>query len=591
MTSKSIRKASMLSKLYRTNMQTKIIPILISVIVSIFGVGLFAQDEATRTELESILSRFTNYRFGTVSIYRLKNVGDVRRAIKIRQESSSGIKLDESILKAVDERILTEVENGVTAGDELNEIINSIERKGLIAPERSTLEPIYQYYRQKIEGIAEQRVENAFLVTTRAPKGETPNTIIALIVSYNPSPDLEKNLKRVGFNDIYTYDELKNFKLDTSFTADNLYDLMMTALIQRNCENKTVEAQGLGNPQWFAPKVFGQTKSPFPNEADLSTFDVQTILRVSEGEPFNFGLKQNELLLSPDWILWRRYPTPGYYDNNGNFVIDSASSSNYDLPSFGIELKYGIEGINYPSFFSERLTASAIWQNVKLGVILPTDGWASVGKDVFNITRKLTFADFGIAGSFDFPIKVIPKSGVFHFDFGYIVGNAKESKYKNRKLDPLTYNPAQTIANGDFDYLVRANLQAYYTFGMRIDDNYYFRFGLGGTFYQIEKWYNDLDTSNFEQKLDFKKYDEESVGDVSIRIDFMSTNITTPFGMTAQYFNGGLGGGIWLQVPIISNTLALRLDISGSFALFKNNPEPWENKGYVVPMARFIINF
>lgn len=559
----------------------------------LFPIVTKAQDEATRTELEQILSRFSNYRFGSISIYKVKNVGDIRRAIRLREERASGVKIDERILKAVDSKILEEVENGVRGGLDIREIIQSIERKGIIAPERSVLDQIYQFYRRQIEGGTEQRVENAYLVTTRTPASEIPKIIIALIVTYNPSPSLEKNLKNVGANDIYTYDEMKNFELpDTAnFSARNLYDLMMNTLIQGNCENKTIEAQGIGNTQWFAHKVFGRTNSPFQNEADLTSYDIQKMIRISEGEPFDFGLKQNEVLISPDWILWRRFPLPGYYEYE-NFVIDSLGSSNIDLPLFGIELKYGIDGINYFSFYSERLTASAIWQNVKLGVILPTDGWASMGKDVFNIQRKFTYAGPGISGSFDFPIKVIPKSGVFHFDFGYVFGDAKESKYKNRNIDTLVYNPwTDAILSNNFDYLVRANVQAYYTFGLKIDDDYYFRLGLGGTFYQIEKWYYNIDTTDFRRRLFFEKYDEVSNADVSIRFDFMSTNIITPFGANIQYFNGGIGASVWLQVPIIANRLALRLDAKGFFNSFKDKPEEWENKSYFVPMARIIINF
>ncbi len=562
-------------------------------VVLIFNTTLLvAQDLATRTELEQILSRFTNYRFGTISIYRIKNIGDVRKALQLKEEKSAGITIDEALLRSVDENILNEIEQGVIGGDDITAVNQSIERKGLIPPPREVFEQIYRYYTQKHEGGGTQKIENAFLITTRAAHNEIPSTIIAMIVSYSQSPELEKSLKNASDRDIYTYDELKAFELDTSFSRDNLYDLMMNTLIQRNVENKTVEAQGLGNPNWFAPKVFGLTKSVFFNESDISSFDVQMMLRISEGSPFLFGIKQNQVILSPDWICWKRYPLPIYYDDNNNPVVDTLGSSNNDLPLFGIELKYGIDGINFPSFFSERLTVSAIWQNVKLGVILPSDGWAKFGKDVLDITRKLTYAGPGIAGSFDFPIKVIPKSGVFHFDFGYVIGDAKESKYKNRKIDPLNYNPNLTIEQKDFDYLIRANLQGYYTFGLRIDDDYYFRIGLGGTFYQVEKWYNDLDTTTTgDIKLKFKKFESEAQGDVSLKIDFMSTNISTPFGVSLQYFNAGLGGNIWMQVPIVEKLLYLRLDASGSFALFKDKPEPWENKAYIVPMARIIINF
>ncbi|MCX7908630.1 MAG: hypothetical protein N2560_03845 [Ignavibacteria bacterium] len=566
----------------------RILAILLCVFLSS---PVFSQDEASRTEMEQILSRFSNYRFGNISIYRLKNIGDIRRAIQLKQQRVAGVQINEEILKAVSQDILSIIEDGVRADESLREITNAIENRGLTPPEPAILEQVYQFYRVKYQGAAEQRPENAYLITTRTKPGELPKVIIALLISYSQTQDLEKSLRSIGPGDIYTYDEMRNFKLDTTFSADNMYDLMVTTLVQRNVENVTIQAQGIGNPQWFARKVFGNTGSPFINESDLTSFDVQKILRVSEGEPFDFGLKQNELILSPDWILWRRFPPPGYYDDAGKFVIDSALHSNSDLPNFGLELKYGIDCINYLSFFSERLTLSALWQNVKLGLILPTDGWASMGKNLFDINRKLTFASFGLAGSFDFPIKVIPKSGVFHFDFGYVVGDAKESKYKSRNLDSMTYNPNDAIARSDFDYLIRGNAQAYYTFGVQIDNDYLFRFGLGATFYQVEKWFYDLDTADLRRKLVFRKYDEVSVGDVSIRIDFMATNIATPFGANLQYINGGIGGGLWLQVPIIRQTLALRIDGRGYFVPFKDKPEEWENKGYFVPMVRFIVNF
>jgi hypothetical protein len=567
--------------------------ILVAVLLgALFLQPIYSQDEATRTEMEQILGRFSNYRFGNISIFRLKNIGDIRKALKLRQEKAAGVQINEEILKTVEQAILKIIEDGVLADESMREILQAIDARGFTPPEQSIMEQLYQYYKLKHQGAAEARPENAYLITTRAKPGEIPEFIIALIISYNASGDMEKQLKSIGPGDIYTYDEMKNFQLDTTFSANNLYDLMVNALVQRNVENKTIEAQGIGNAQWFARKIFGNTETPFLNEADLSSYDVQKILRVSEGEPFNFGIKQNELILSPDWILWRRFPQPGYYDEaSGKFIVDTTLNSNSDLPLVGLELKYGIDCINYTSFFSERVTLSALWQNVKLGLILPTDGWASIGKNVFDINRKLTYAGFGLAGSFDFPIKVIPKSGVFHFDFGYVLGDAKESKYKSRNIDTLTYTPWRTIANRDFDYLIRGNIQAYYTFGVQIDNNYLFRFGLGGTFYQVEQWYYDLDTANLRRRLVFKKYDEKSVGDVSIRVDFMSTDIATPFGANVQYFNGGIGGGVWLQVPIIRNTLYLRLDGRGYFVPFKDKPDEWENKGYFIPMARFILTF
>ncbi|MFC2132054.1 hypothetical protein ACFLSQ_11530 [Bacteroidota bacterium] len=83
------------------------------------------------------------------------------------------------------------------------------------------------------------------------------------------------------------------------------------------------------------------------------------------------GLKQHELIVSPDLISWKMYDKPGWFDwDAGAFIVDSFASSNSNLPTLGIELKYGIDEINYQSFWSERLTAYALWKSMKLGMIL-----------------------------------------------------------------------------------------------------------------------------------------------------------------------------------------------------------------------------
>jgi len=80
--------------------------------------------------------------------------------------------------------------------------------------------------------------------------------------------------------------------------------------------------------------------------------------------------------------------------------------------------------LSYPSMWSERMTLSALWQSVKLGIILPTSGWSDLSESVYNINRTLTFGGVGVAAEFDFPFKVIPQSGVFHASLGYIFGDA-----------------------------------------------------------------------------------------------------------------------------------------------------------------------
>jgi hypothetical protein len=552
-------------------------------------ISLLAQAfEPSNGDLEAVLSRFSNYRFGTISIYRIDNIQDVRKAIRLSEQAKSGVSTDESILKTVEEEVRYIIEQGVKNDDDINQITTDIINAGKLVPAKEVLEGIYTFYKNK--DIDVQVVESAYLVTTRPNLGQIPNTIIALLVTTARRGTIEDHLQNVRNTNIYTYDELKAFKLDTSFTSDNLYDLMVNSLIQGNIINMTMDAQGIGNPEWFAPRKFGQSSSLISIENDASSYDIQNFVRISEGQALDYGLKENEVIVSPDLISWKRYAKPAYVENN-TVIIDSASSSNINLPKFGLELRYGIDDINYPSFWSERMSLSAIWESVKLGLILPTDGWASMGKDVYNIDRKLTYGGFGITGSFDFPFKVIPKSGIFKFNFGYVFGDANESKYKNRRIDPNNYDPNLTLLLEDFDFLVRLNAQLHYTFAIAIDQNYWFRFGIGGTIYNVERWYNDLDSSGEINKLKFRKLDDETIGGISGRIEFMTKNIITPFGAFVQYFDESLSTGLWLQIPIIEKTLALRLDAKGFFSAFKSQPHKWESKSVFVPSARLIVNF
>jgi hypothetical protein len=551
--------------------------------------NLYSQEEITKGQFENVLSRFVNYRFGTISLWRVKNISEIRKAIKEREAAASGVVADESVTKSADPRVASAVEEGVKGGDDIDQIRQELVNRGLPLPPAEEMNALFQYYKS-LESGPVATVENAYLVTTRPERGQIPSSIIALIVSYNPPSSLDKDLKTKSTSEIYTFDELRNFKLDTGYTSDNMYDLMVNTLVQQNVENMTLQAQGIGNPQWFVGKQHGITSRIISTEEDVSSYDIQTMERVSRGEPLDYRLNQNEVTVSPDLLSWRSFRLPTYYDNNGNPVVDSTRSTNSDLPKFGVELKYGLEEINYPSFWSERLTLSALWENVKLGMILPTNGWSSIGQEVFDQERKLTHAGVGIAGGIDFPIKVIPKSGVFQTSFGYVFGDAKESSYKNRKIDPATY-----VENtNDLDYLIRANAQIHYTFGVSIDEDYLIRFGLGGTVYNVESWYNKVteDAITGDRSVALAKFHTETIGGISGRVDFMVRNVVTPFGASAQYFDEGIYTNIWLSIPVIDNTLAIRLDAKGYFnSVFRNTPHPWENKSVFIPMARFIITF
>jgi len=280
------------------------------------------------------------------------------------------------------------------------------------------------------------------------------------------------------------------------------------------------------------------------------------------------------------------YKKPAYLDGSA-MVVDSFGQSNYDLPQLGVELKYGMDDINYQSFWSERLTAMALWKSMKLGFVLPTAGWSNLATDLFDQKRSLTYANLGVAGEFDFPIKVIPKSGLFRFGFSYVFGNAVESDYKINNVDTnYMYNEV------DNNYLVRYHVNILYTFGIKIDESYKLRFGVGGTVYNLERWYNDVSTNDETglKEVHFKNFNDETVGGLTGRVEIMVTDVTTPYGATLQYFDGAISGNIWMQIPIVKNAVALRLDAKGFSPLFRDN-HSWEVGSIFTPMLRLIVNF
>jgi len=555
-----------------------------------------AQEQGARDNIENVLRQFKNWRFGTVSLYEIRNLAEVRRALKSKEEAASTKTSSDCVEKANPE-VKRIVEEGVASGKSFDDIILDFLNKGIPPPD--DLQCIYDVIRGS-GGAKEQQIERAYLVTTRSERNTVPNTIIGLIVSYDDSESIKKNLRSVQISNIFSVRELKDVKLDESFRSRTLYDLMMNALIQGNVDNKTLEAQGIGSDIYFAPRVYGITSSLVVDENDLYPQDIQQFIRISEGQPIDYIGTSNELIVSPDLISWRMYEPPYQIDRDGNFVVDSNGNyaidqyfvTNDNLPNFGLELKYGLEDINYPSIWSERLTFSAVMKNVKLGIILPT-GWFGDESKILSQERRLTHAGIGIAGSMDFPIKIIPQSGLFKFSFGYVFGDAEESKYKNRHLDPDIVDPSVNI--NDNDYLIRANAQLHYTFGVKIDEDYSLRFGVLGSVYNVEKWYNKIieDSLTGNRSFSFTKLDNEVIGGISGKIEFMATNVSWPFGASAQYFDEGIGANAWLHIPlpIMDNRVALRLDAKAYFAAFKSEPRAWESESLFIPMARLIFNF
>lgn len=576
----------------------------LAVLTLIFGftLPLFSQppDESFRIKLESTLFRFVNWRFSNISLYQLKSIGDMSKAVQSKQKNQGQqVVATDSLpdcVKKADELVVNQYRVGLRNKQSQSRIERELVTRGIPLPDKPERDCIFNYLKSLIAGDV-LKPRSGYLITTKMPKGNfAPSTIIALIVSYSDEDQIERNIDRANPADIYTYDELKQFDLDPKeFSASNLYDLMMNAFLQNNVYNKTLEAQGIGTFITWTPKTFGVSRSLAKDESDIQGSDIQTYLRISDGQPNDIALKENEIIASPDLISWRKYQLNVIEYNPGEFDTVSIVTNN-GLPKYGAELKYGIDDINYPSFWSERISLRALWENVKLGLILPTNGWSSLSKDAFSIDRKLTYGGFGVSGEADFPFKVIRKSGVFHLSGGYVFGDAKEASYKNRGLNAenfdLLYVPDGEGKSSDYflhDYLIRANAQMHYTFGIGIDDDYLLRFGIGGTIYSAETWGYKLD-ENRENVIMYNK-ESEAIGGLSGRVEFMTKNVVTPYGGMLQYFDEAIMTQLWLQIPLVQNTLAFRLDVKGYWTAFRDKLHPWENEGVFIPMARVIVNF
>lgn len=584
--------------------------------------SLLAQENISRTELENILSNFTNYRYGTITIWKYKkdDVEAISRAVQTATVSAAQVNVVttpnvEKVLK--NEELKQRVTDAVAAEiDEADREWGAIKREitRMFQKETGTA---YELTKDEFEALKaavrsqgagdEVRIRNAYLITTHS-SGDYKGTIIATLITKKSSDDIVNNMSRVNPSDIFVAEEMRLFTItdtaETFLNITNMYELAERRLAQGNLVNATLDAQGIGNINWFGNRNFGNVNSLFQNEWDLQPEDIQSVIKITEKQPEDQYLKENEVIASMDLISWKRYLNYLTVDEEENVSIDTLYPVNSALPAYGMELKYGISEINYPSLWSERLTLSAVWDRVKLGVILPTTGWSSIAESWFSQTRKLTGGGFGVAAEMDFPFKVIPKSGVFHGSIAYVFGDAKRFFNKDASLDEFAK------FQNTSDYMIRFNSQLHYTFAMTIDDNYLFRFGIGGTVYTAERWMNFIDTVDIDEgeiKLGFKSTNSITVGGVSGKVDFMAKNIETPYGGSIQYFDEGIGMNLWLQLPIISksipvgggedsfplrvNSFSIRLEANGYYKAFKDNPRPWENRSVFIPTARFIVFF
>lgn len=549
-----------------------------------------AEEITYNYKLESALKNLDFWRFGLISVYKLedtKTVQDMVASILGGEEEEAGEKpTDEEIAKFVDEYgqdVLNLIEEKTQAGDDAEAMQELIFNNYTINAPLATIKRMMLLY-NIIDNT--QKIRSAYVITTRATSKDNKGEIIALIVS-KLDAGVVWDINGADNKYIFTNIEMKKVEGENQKT---LYSLVNDYLNQDFVVPVTSDIQGIGLIDMYVQKGAGSTKSLVKDESNITPEDTEMFIRISEGAPLNMKLgKLNQLIISPDLISWKKYPWDEEEDDIDETVV------NERLPMYGVELRYGVDELNFPSFWSERWTLNAMWHSAKLGLVLPTNGWSSVfNDDILSLAsrRKFTTAGVGISAQFDFPFPVIKRSGVFRVNMSYVSGDADESPFKmDKDINDLTMDR-------NFDHLIRAHGQLHYTFGVNVDNNHLFRFGIGGTVYNVEKWHYEVEegSEGLPNTKKFKYYNDETYGGISGRIDFMTNfRYTTPWGVSLQYFDETIGLNGWILFPIIENTLAMKLAANSFISLRDDDMElyPWEydNKAVIIPMLRFIYTF
>ena len=535
-----------------------------------------------------------------VNVYKITTPDEIKEILetKRKKKNTNAGQDDEACLKNAESGIKEIVEKEILAGNSLSGINRAIIVSGRTPPD--DIECIYNAMYATLVGGGEALSPKAYLVTSRPEKGGIPDRIIGMIYMEQEfdlaNQEVREDLEFVSTDNVFSYDRLKEFDIDPAkYGYANLYDLTYAYLIQGNFENETMAARAIGTDVRYLGKEYGVSQ-PLINDNRVTSKDIQMYKRISQGQPERYRGKNNIMTVSPDLISWTQYEQQFERkrdgsiatDSMGNKILDSRRATNDYLPNFGVELKYGIEGINYPSFWSNRMTLSAIWKNVKFGLILPTEGWSSFSEDVYNQQRTMTYGGVGVSGVLDFPFAIIPRSDVFQVQFGYVFGDAEPGNgTASVDTDPFTFQRSLL----DNDYLMRFNTQVHYTFGISVDEDYFMRFSVGGTGYSMETWGYEISEDLENPKVNLEERGSEFIGGISGKLEFMTTNNTTPFGGGIQYFDESLQFNGWVQVPVVDNTFSIRLEANGYAVAFRKSARPWEMNSLLVPMARLIYVF
>lgn len=547
-----------------------------------------AQDQSYEGKYKNSLKSLSNYRYGDISVFRVEGqlFTDVSNLLNppLPPDTTGAVKrLEESNFTLFDE--IRKAVRRASTSDKVSEIL--VEKQGFNQDEVADrdVQTVIERFLQDKE-YQSSLFKSAYIVTTKYQRGDDgANLVVVALVKtrVTPAGNTVKDLSSVNGNDIIPrYSLTKLSPPANSSVPGKLYDYLKSQVIQNNVTNVTLEAQGIDDPDTrFVRQVFG-------NSVQVSEDDVQQYIKITNGVPVSY-VGPNEITLSAaDLIAYRRYapdPTPKIItsvelDSNGEETTVEREVVTYNgrLPLYGIELRYGLEDINYPSIWSERVSVNAVWSQARLGVILPTSGWSSLSTSLGS-PRTMTNAGFGVNANVEVPIKLIAQSGVFNIAASYVFDDAVKSDHQRY----------DDIAKRNFDHLVRFHAQLQYTFAVRIDDYNLVRMRLGGTAYQMERWADRDSLVDGKIKQVFSKYDNEFIGGVSGKIEFMNTNWSTPLGASLQYFDESILINTWLQFQASPN-LGFRIDANVFTPVFRD-ARAWENDAVFMPSLRAILNF
>jgi hypothetical protein len=566
-------------------------------------------------QIRSILGKFKSYRYSNVFLFQVDDgtVSAINPLLGVPEPKMNAAanrsKKKDQVQEAIDEGEV-DVAGYLKANGGGN--MNNDDRE-------------YEKYYRLYTKWQDELFSRAYIVTTRFRTGE-PFEIIGLLTSGNKEmvSKIDENIDPP--KGIFLANDLQRVgSPDTLGIAKTLYEYLERKILQNDAENVTAEAQGIGEDATFLPQKYGTT---YPINED----DIQQYLRITDGQPQEYD-SPNELTIGLfDLIRFRHYGKLEEFDEEGNLIPDDAEGDstvkriyNKNLPLYGVELRYGMPEINYPSLWSERMTLNVMWQSNKFGIVLPTNGWSSLATDVFSAQRKLTHAGLGIYGSLDFPIKLVNQGGVFNFNGSYVFGPAATNPVSTQFMfagrNTSGQSDSASYRSLDLSYLPRFHAQAHYSFAVDIDRTAFFRFKLGATMYVIQRFaeleqqngndengrpiyekknrqidqysYDDLSTLNRFDQLKIAAMNglqgSEVVAGLSGRIEFMNRSRTVPWGASMQFFDGSISGDVWAQVPVV-NGFDLRI-MAQYFQVALRDPKPWEEQTIVQPSLQMLFNF